>query len=244
MNKNVVVITSMKGKVDISCEPYCVNTWKYWCDKNNVDLIVLSDPLSDTEYMKPTWQRWYVWDILENSELDYDKVALVDVDTMIRWDALNFFNEVKTNEIAVCVDNDNIGWVKQSIDGYKHLFPDTSIEWDEYFNCGFVVIGKDKRPTCDKIKEFWNEHATSLVQLQNTLRKGTDQTPVNYITKQEGGVKYLNKKWNLTHLNRKEILHNGMFIDCGYVWHFNGFDKAARKNIMEQTWNQIKQNYV
>ena len=37
-------------------------------------------------------QRWYVWDILENNKLDYERVALVDVDTMIRWDAPNFFD--------------------------------------------------------------------------------------------------------------------------------------------------------
>ena len=34
-----------------------------------------------------------------------------------------------------------------------------------------------------------------------------------------------------------------MFTDCGYIWHFNGFDKELRQNIMNQTWNQFKQFY-
>jgi hypothetical protein len=243
MNKNLVVITSMTGKVDISCEPYCVNTWKYWCNKNNVDLIILKESLSDTSYMKPTWQRWYIWDILENSEMEYEKVTLVDVDTMIRWDSPNFFNEISISEIGVCSDNDNINWVKQSIDGYKQLFPDTKLDWTEYFNCGFVVMGNHCKSLCKKIINFWEENQEKLVSLQNNLRKGTDQTPVNYIVKQSSDVKYLNKKWNLTHLNRKEILNNFMFIDCGYIWHFNGFDKSMRKDIMKQTWELIKDNY-
>ena len=48
----------------------------------------------------------------------------------------------------------------------------------------------------------------------------------------------------MTHLNRKEILHDLMFIDCGYMWHFNGFDKNWREPLMKQTWEKIKNNYV
>jgi len=243
MNKNLVVITSMQGLVDNSCEQYCVNTWQYWCDKNNADLIILDQPIADTHVMKPTWQRWYIWDILENSNLDYEKVALVDVDTMVRWDAPNFFDLVN-NEIGVCSDNDNIGWVKQSIDGYQHLFSDTELDWTEYFNCGFVVMDKSEKRLCDSIKMLWTSKQSQLIELQAKVRKGTDQTPVNFLAKEQKiKVNFLSKKFNLTHLNRKEILNNFMFVDCGYVWHFNGFDKSARTPLMMQTWEKIKSNY-
>ena len=240
MNKNAVIITSIKGLVDNSCEEYCLNTWKPWCDKNNTDLIILNEPISDTSYTKPTWQRWYVWDILENSGLDYEKIALIDVDTMIHWNSPNIFNEI-TDEIGVCVDNDNIGWVSQSIKGYKHMF-NTNVDWTEYFNCGMIILHKSSKKFCNKIIKFWENNHQDLVKLQDTLRKGTDQTPVNYIAKNYK-VKYLNKKFNLTHLNRKEILNNLDFIDCGYIWHFNGFDKSHRTPLMKQTWEKIKHNY-
>ena len=42
---------------------------------------------------------------------------------------------------------------------------------------------------------------------------------------------------------RKEILQDLMFIECGYVWHFNGFDKSWRTPLMKDTWNKIKDNY-
>lgn len=241
MNKNLVVITSMKGLVDISYEPYCNFTWKYWCNKNNADLIILSEPISDTKYMKPTWQRWYIWDILEKSKMNYEKVALIDVDTMIRWNAPNFFELINENEIGMCVDNDNIGWTVKSINGYKHFFENISLDWTEYFNCGVVIIGNKCKDYCKHVQKFWETNSNDLVKLQNTLKKGTDQTPVNFIFKEK--IKTLNKKWNLTHLYRKEILENFMFIDCGYIWHFNGFDKNMRHEIMSQTWESIKHNY-
>ena len=241
MNKHAIIITSMPGEVDTSYTEYSLNTWKYWTNKNNIDLIVLSDPLTDTSYMKPTWQRWCAWDILKNSNLDYEKIALIDVDTMIRWDSPNIFDFID-NEIGVCSDNDNINWVKQSIDGYKSMFPSIDLDWTEYFNCGMVVLPKSSKKFCNEIVEFWNQNHEKLIHLQNTLSKGTDQTPVNYISKKYN-IKYLNKKWNLTHLYRKEILNNLVFVDCGYIWHFNGFDKSMRTPIMKKTWDSIKTNY-
>tara|TARA_Y100000004_G_scaffold48187_1_gene53092 strand:+ start:149 stop:877 length:729 start_codon:yes stop_codon:yes gene_type:complete len=240
MNKNVVVITAMEGLVSIDCKPYCLNTWQYWCDKNNTDLIVLDEPLMDTSVLKPTWQRWYVWEVLENSGLEYDKVALVDVDTMVKWNSPNFFDLV--DGFSACSDNDNVGWVKQSIDGYKKFF-DIDLDWEDYFNCGFIVMTKNEKSLCKKIIDFESENREELIQMQETLRKGTDQTPINYLTRTYNSVKLLPKKYNLTHLNRKEILQDGMFIDLGYVWHFNGFDKQHRLPIMKDTWELIKSNY-
>lgn len=243
MNKNAVVITSMSGLVDVSCTEYCVSTWSYWTEKNNIDLIVLDEPLADTRVMKPTWQRWYIWDILKSNNIEYDKIALVDVDTMIKWDAPNFFNLVE-GEIGVCSDNDNVGWVQQSIEGYQHMFPGVELDWTDYFNCGFVVLDYSQKHLNEKIKELWSLNQKELLDLQNNLRKGTDQTPVNYLVRQNNiKVKFLNKKFNLTHLNRKEILNNFMFINLGFIWHFNGFDKAMRTPLMEQTWQKIKKYY-
>jgi len=244
MNKNLIFITAIEGLVDTSCVEYCVKTWNYWANKNNADVIVFNQSLGDPSYFKPTWQRWYIWKILKENNLDYDKVALVDSDTMIRWDSPNLFENINLNEIGVCSDNDNINWTKKSIDGYKKFFNKTELDWTEYFNAGFVIIGKEQQTSCEKIINFFEKNQKELINLEDvTLGKGTDQTPVNFILKSEGCLKFLNKKWNVTHMNRKEILNDFFFIDCGYVWHFNGFDKSHRTPLMGQTWNIIKKNY-
>ena len=208
-----------------------------------VELLILDEPLSDTSFMKPTWQRWYVFDILESNGINYNQVALVDVDTMVRWDTPNFF-EMVDNKFSAVVDQDNIGWVKQSIDGYGQFFKDVDLHWLDYFNCGFIVMSKRHKEICDTIIDFWDNNNEQLIHLQNTISKGTDQTPVNYILKDSKfEVNYLPKIFNLTHFNRKEILQDLMFIDCGYIWHFNGFDKSWRTPLMKDTWNKIKDKY-
>ncbi len=240
--KNIVFITIMPGEVDTSYKEFCLNTWKYWCEKNNCELFILDDPLTNSRYMKPTWQRWYALDILEMNGVNYDQVAMVDVDTMIRWDAPNFF-ELTDRKFSAVVDQDNIGWVKQSIAAYQHLFKDVKLDWTDYFNCGFIVLNENHKELCQNIIKFWDDNDGELQTIQITIQKGTDQTPVNYIVKRDIDVNYLSKKFNLTHFNRKEIIQDLMFIDCGYIWHFNGFEKSWRHELMKQTWEKIKGNY-
>jgi hypothetical protein len=243
MKSNVVFITNLSTDYDnIDYSTYCINTWKYWCERNQAELIVLDTPITDTEYMKATWQRWYALDILQGNDIEFDQVALVDIDTMIKWDAPNFFKETG-HQFSACVDNDNVGWVIDSIEGYQKFWPATILDWPEYFNCGFVVLNQSHADICQEILNFWNDNSNELIQLQQNLRKGTDQTPVNYIAKSKTNVNLLNKKWNLTHLNRKELIQNFKFINAGYIWHFNGFDKHLRVDIMRETWNRIKNNY-
>lgn len=243
MKSNIIFITNLNTSYDtIDYSQYCINTWSYWCKKNNCKLVILDTPLVDTSYMKATWQRWYVLEILKNSDIEYDQVALVDIDTMIRWDAPNFFDYTQ-NKFSACIDNDNVGWVVDSLNGYQKYFTDTTIDWTDYFNCGFIVLNQTHNDICKKITDFWENNSQELTELQTTLRKGTDQTPVNYIVRKNCEVNILNKKWNLTHLNRKELLSNFKFIDAGYIWHYNGFEKNLRNNIMKDTWTYIKSNY-
>ena len=130
----------------------------------------------------------------------------------------------------------------------RKIFKDLKLDWEEYFNCGFIVMSKRvKKMLVDHIIKFEEENREKLLHLQETLRKGTDQTPVNYLVQRHlgafGGSHIMSKKFNLTHLNRKEILQDGSFVDLGYVWHFNGFDKQHRLPIMKDTWELIKSNY-
>ena len=47
----------------------------------------------------------------------------------------------------------------------------------------------------------------------------------------------------MTSLHRKGILDGGLFIEIGNIWHFNGFDKESRVNIMRDTWKLIEEKY-
>jgi len=241
MKKNIIFFTTMDQAPDsMEYKKWCFESWHHWSIKNNAEIFVLEEPLYDKTLMKPTWQRWHVLEILESNGIDYDQVALVDADTLIHPDAPNFF-ELTNHEFAAVQDDLMVEWVYNSIKGYKDLFPDVNIDWTSYFNCGFVVINKKHKDLCKQITDFYYSNLEELRNRQhNTLKKGSDQTPVNYMANRFGKVNFLNKKWNFTHLHLRGVL-NQLLPEVGYIYHFNGFDKTLRYSYMEQCWALLKQ---
>ena len=220
---NVVFIPSIQSKhlTDVdSYSDYSLKTWKHYCDRIGAKLFVMNEPIHDPDKMKVTWQRWYVHDLLEHNNIDYDKIFMVDLDTMIRWDAPNIFEDEwigKNSDFAACVDNENLRLVNYSVEGYQHLFNDVSLDWERYFNCGVIFMTKKMAKISKTITDFYFDNEEEILKLQHeTLKKGSDQTPVNYIVNREmSNVNLLSKRWNLTHLMRKEIL-NGLYVKhCG-----------------------------
>ena len=93
MKKNIVFQVNIKGKRHKSAFDYSTKSWKNWSSKNNCEVFILDDFVVDESYMKPNWQKWYVYDLLESSNIDYDKICVVDADTIIHPDCPNFFDE-------------------------------------------------------------------------------------------------------------------------------------------------------
>ena len=251
MSKNVVFMTAMVDAPDVlDYTEWCYKTWEYWCKKNNVELFILEDELqpkksSKTESgMKPTWQRWHVHEILEANEIEYDQVALVDVDTMVHWNCPNFFDETD-NKFSAVRDIINIGWIQQSIDGYQDMFPNVNLDWTNYFNCGFVVMSKEHKDWCKSVTDFYYKNDDELRRRQHeTVKKGSDQTPINYmITESPHEINLLNERFNHSHLHLRGVLQGDLLWKTGWVWHFNGFEKTQRNQIMKQVWDMIKDNY-
>ena len=241
---NIVFIPAVKSKHLNEVGDYVelsMSTWKHYCNRFDAKLVVMDEPIRDPDEMKMTWQRWRVHELLKSSGISYEKVLMVDVDTMVHWNAPNIF---ELDGFSACVDNDNVGWVQDSITGYKSMF-NSDLDWETYFNCGMILMENKHSDFCDKVFNFYMDNETELLKLQHeTLKKGSDQTPVNYLLN-ESNIKLniISKKWNLTHLMRKEILNGLQFVNCGWIWHFNGFDKKLRFQVMSETWKNIKDFY-
>ena len=65
-------------------------------------------------------------------------------------------------------------------------------------------------------------------------------------------LNFLPIPYNLSHLYRKDLLtYNTQlnedptpyFIKYGYIWVFSGFDKRKRNEMMDQTWELVKNKY-
>ena len=245
MKKNIVFFTSMDKAPDtLDYKEWCYRSWEVWCKKNDVEIFVLDQELRDKAVMKPTWQRWHVLEILEHNDIEYDQVAMVDVDTMIHPEAPNFF-ELTDNKFGVVGEDVMVEWIYNSITGYQDMFPDVHFDWTTYWNNGFIVVNKSHKELCKAITDFYYDNEQELRQRQHvTLKKGSDQTPVNYmVRKLEVPVAYLDKRWNFTHMHIRGVLNNALFLDCAWMYHFNGFEKTLRNNLMKQTWEVMQQRF-
>jgi len=256
MKKNILFFTSLKAN-DSHLEEYkkwSLLSWQYYAKKNNMDLFILEDPLIDTEIMRPTWQRWYVHQILKHNNIEYDRVAMIDIDTIVHWNCPNIF-EVSENRYSGVKDDISLEWINNSIDGYRNAFTefaDVDLDWTCYINNGILILPKESEEFCNTVIKFYNDNIDKLRDLQhNSLKKGTDQTPVNFLARKYYGnnINYLTKKFNMSQLimthavSPSIITGEPIFIKHGYIWHFNGIARDQRNSYMSQTWNIIKNNY-
>ena len=91
--KNLIYIVSIDSPTSTiqhsEYAQYCINTWKYYCKKHNIDLYVKTE--HDPRFKYPVWNKELIYDIAK----DYDKIGIVDNDTMIKWDTENIFDTFK-----------------------------------------------------------------------------------------------------------------------------------------------------
>ena len=266
MKKSIVVIPSVTPKekkldkfggwgwMDISKK-----SWKYWCDKNNYELVIYDEcSLDDLFKYRVTVQRWFdIHDFLDKKKIKYDKVLMVDACSIPKWDCPDFFKLVGNNLCGV-VELDNLKWVYESVEGYKDIFNGFELNINKYIYSGMVIFNKTHRDLFQKFKNFYLENIDKFTELQTkTVQRGTCQTPLNYFIQMNNiKVDFLPQTFRLSHLHRREALrHNWQmdnteyedktpfFIKYGYIWVFSGFGKEHRNDLMKQTWEIVKGKY-
>ena len=162
MSKNVVFMMDIDIKGDgryassrRAAYKYSIDSWKKWCDKNDCELFVLNELLLDNEKMGICWQRYYLFDILEANEVEYNQILMVDADTIVHPDCPNFFNET---ELKYCgVMNDGCyEWVLRSLNVYsKNVFNGDWVNPWEYINGGFQIVNKKHQPFFNEVVKFY-----------------------------------------------------------------------------------------
>ena len=253
--KNVVFIPNIKigdGVRSISYE-YSIKSWKHFCDKYNCELLVWEDLLFPVEEMKITWQRYYLFDILEGNNIDYDQILMVDADTIVHPNCPNFFEETDHKYSGVMNDG-CYEWVTRSIrDFNQELFTgDTPPHPSTYINGGFQIVNKKHKEFFTAMKDYYSEYKDNIQVAIDRIKAGTDQTIVNYMLKiNEVDVKILPPCYNLQDLFRKNLLHipghswwpdtlEGLY-SAGWVYHFNAIPQNDRhaNYWIERTYKEL-----
>ena len=221
---------------------YSIASWKKWCIKNNCELFVMSDLIFPIEKMSICWQRYYLFEILDANSIKYDQILLVDSDTIVHPETVNFFNFTKHKFTQAYFDG-SWDWVIRSCENYaKHVFDGNMITWWNYFDCGFIIVNKNHRQFFQDIINFYFTNQDNLIKMQETFHTGTDQTPVNMLVhRQEIDLKLLPYSFNMNDINRKEVLTDDLlFTKCGWIYQYNAIpnnkDNQLTNYFMEKTY--------
>jgi len=252
MKKNVVLMMNVKLNSSGRYSPsrslpyqYSMKSWKKWCDANDCELLILDELLFPIEQMGICWQRYFLFDILEANDTNYDQVLMVDSDTIVHPDCPNFFD--LTDRKYAGVHNDgSYDWVLRSIENYsKHIFDGFELEWWNYINGGFQIVNSTHKDFFKTITDFYHTNREQLQWMENTYHVGSDQTPMNFLLqKNEIDVKVLPYEFNMQDMTRKEVLTEDLLMTkFGWVYHFNcipnNHDNQGTLYWMQKTYKHL-----
>lgn len=251
MNKNAIYMVNIPtstSRVDVrDYAQYSIPTWRYWCEKNNVDLIINETP--DPRFTYPIWNKELVSQFVNG----YEKVGIVDSDTMIRHDAPNIFETEITNDgqIYGVLDNCDLNWLISSIQNRTDVL-NIDIDIHKYINAGVLFTHTRNLFIFDELLELYLDNKDHIDSLKGG---GREQTLLNGIIQKHYpkiDVGFLSPAWNLLSIHKKNMFTSNWqlktdptpyFIKYAYVWHFTGFPIEERVNTMKLTWDFLKHNY-
>lgn len=242
----IVAIDDTNAKVSTNDYfQYSRPTWEHYCQRHGIELIVQTEHQMDSD-IKPIWSKEQIWHI----GAEYDKIGIVDSDTMIRWDAPNIFEMYSDDEFCGVNDLCDLNWLFDSIDKRQFLYPDVRMSIDKYLNAGVLFFGNQHLPTFRELLDFYLANRGSIDAIKGG---GREQTLLNFVLqKHKVNIKKLSPEWNLLSIHRKNMFtHNWQlktdttpyFIKYAYVWHFTGFPIEDRVRLMKETWELVRDNY-
>jgi hypothetical protein len=247
MAKNIVFIPAVKvAGFESRSQSYLygINSWKYWCNKNDCELFILEDLLLPSDDMKITWQRYYIFELLETNNIEYDQILMIDADSIVHPECPNFFNLTDHKFTGVYTDG-SYDWLLRSIENYsKHLFNGQLFNFWEYFMGGFQIFNKIHKPYFQALLDFYTRHKTLIQQLQN-YHVGTDQPVINFLLREYAiETKSLSWEFSMADMARKEVLDEDMtFTKIGWIYQFNAIPNNTNNHLthywMEKTYKYL-----
>jgi len=203
----------------------CVEFWRRWCDKNEVEFIMSTEHPCDPTKVSPQVEKLFSFEILEANNVEYDQCALVDWDTFPMPNAKNLFNYTN-NKFTVCLDYGYVTNILRSIEFVKPMFPgNDKVSWDTYFNSGLYIFNKSHKHIFEKTRKFCEDN--DAVMKKNPAMFYGDQTPLNFIVLGNEEVTVLPRSF-MVHEHFLNIFlnnytdHTGEYIDAqSYMKHIN-----------------------
>ena len=230
MKQNVVFLTKLRYDRGIS-EP-SKNSWEYWCYKNNHKLFIHKG--------ENPWNNLFdVFNILEENNIEYNKIFVVNGSSIVKWDCPNIF-DLTDDRLGAWREMCNLGAI------YKDI-QDSGLDVDifKYVNYGSFIINKNH-------KEFFE------IASKTTHRNITEtsfQTSVNSLL-QSNSIEInmdISREYNLNHMMPYDWYSynwqdgkdkTNFFIKYAYLWRFDDLDNNKYTDLSSQIWNSVKNKYT
>jgi hypothetical protein len=273
MRRKVVAMPLIPGRLlrsgmqryDLDHARFSRATWQWWCDRHGIEFLVLDRPLGGSAHslMPPTFQRWLAPEPIIRERGEDTVVAIVDADTMVRWDTPDFLEDARGFSAVRAI---HARWIFHSIGAFQPLFPGVSLPWWQYFNAGLVVVGAAQLRILHAFLSLASSRWPELEAVMRSADVGTDQTPLNFIVKREGEqLRMLPPPFNYLHCfpmsEALQVLDEDPaadpaafaaeafaqpgafdFIKLAFVWHFTSV-VVHRSLVMQEAWRQVAGNY-
>ena len=211
--------------------------------------MFLDEPIVPKSEMFYNYQRYYLFHLLENSGIEYDKVLTVDADTLVHPNAPNIFEHVD-DRLHFVHDNGSYDWIIRGMEWYgNELFDGLTFPFYEYGNSGFQILNKKHKPFYDEMLKLFTENKEVIIQMSERYGLGKEQALWNLmIRKHNIDYNILPYQWNMTNMKQKECLDGFLATQLGFVYHFNGLDgkemgfvSDAMEKYMEFLHGNIKE---
>jgi len=157
-----------------------VNSWKNWANsQDNIEVVEWTKSILDPKVFPIILQRDWVLDILDNSNIKYDQVLIVDADTIVHPDCPNFF-EMTNHKFTAVRNNGCYEWVQRSIKGWgEALFEgEKYFELWDYFNTGFIIINETHKPFMKELQDLYMSRGEEIKHHRQIIKASTGQTIV------------------------------------------------------------------
>lgn len=216
-----------------------VKSWSDWCLKNGYELFLL-----DTEILDPPqWNKLLIFELLEKSGIDPDRILYVDADTIVHPNMPDIFKIFPRDTFCGVRNFGSMDWVIRSIENYsKYIFDGYMIPWENYINSGFMLFSKEHRRLFDWCLDLNEKRGNELREVEK-LGVGKDQPIINFgIPKNNIKFMALNYAYNMQDLMRFELLGSDMLhTRHGWVYHFNAGVKPTPAYWMQLTYDYLNQ---
>ena len=228
MKQNVVFLTKLRSDRGIS-EPSKLS-WEYWCKKNNHKLFIYEGENS--------WLNLFnVFNVLEEKNIEYNKIFIVNGSSIVKWDCPNIF-ELTDDRLGAWREMGDLGATHKDIQ-------DSGLDIDifKYVNYGSFIINKKHKEFFKTISDI-NIPVTSSFQtaINNLLQSNSIE--LNTDISREYNLNYMSKYDWYSHNWQDGNDKTNFFIKYAYIWRFDDLDNNKYTDISSQIWNNIKNKYT